>query len=303
MHQPVLYQEIIHALRPRDSGFYIDGTVGAGGHAKGILQASSPSGKLLGFDLDPQALDMAGEHLAHFGERVILVQATYLSLKEQLISLNWPAVDGIVLDLGLSSLQLDAPNRGFSFRLDGPLDMRFDPLSEVQAADLVNELPERELADMIYRYSEERRSREIARAIVKARPINTTLQLADLVVKVMPQGRSRVHPATRTFQALRIATNDELESVRKVLPQAADVLTSGGRLAVISFHSLEDRLVKQYFRQESSNCICPPEQPVCNCDHRALFKLVTRKPIRPKQSEIDANPRARSARLRVVEKV
>jgi 16S rRNA (cytosine1402-N4)-methyltransferase len=303
MHASVLYQEIIHALRPRSGGFYVDGTLGAGGHAQGILEASGPAGQLLGLDLDPQALEIAHQRLSAFGERSILIQASYLSLKEQLAALEWQSIDGMVLDLGLSSMQLDTPERGFSFRLDGPLDMRFGPDNEIRAADIVNTWSEKELADLIYRYGEEHRSRRIARAIVKARPIGTTRMLADIVAEVVPRGRSRVHPATRTFQALRIATNSELDAVAQILPQAISVLAPGGRLAVIAFHSLEDRLVKTYFRQESRDCICPSEIPVCNCEHRASIDLITRKPIRPQQEEVARNPRARSARLRVAEKL
>lgn len=303
MHEPVLYHEIIHALRPRDGGLYVDGTVGAGGHSRGLLESSSPNGKLLGLDLDPQALDLAQKKLSRFGDRATLIQASYLTLHEQLSQLQWKEVDGIVLDFGLSSMQLDTPERGFSFRSDGPLDMRFGPENDVRAADLVNTLPAGELADILYHYGEERRSRRIAQAIVKSRPVRTTHQLAEIIADIVPKGRSRVHPATKTFQALRIATNDELEAVRQILPLAVSVLTSGGRLAVISFHSLEDRLVKQFFRLENRDCVCPPEMPVCTCGHRASVEVITRKPIRPSQEEVDHNPRARSARLRVAEKL
>lgn len=303
LHKPVLYQEILDTLRPQAGGFYVDGTVGAGGHAWGILEASSPDGKLLGFDLDPRALEIAQQKLAPFGERVTLVHASYTRLTEQLDSLGVDSVDGILLDLGLSSMQLAAAERGFSFQEDGPLDMRFDPEAKTRAADLINHLPEKELADLIYRYGEERYARRIAAALVAARPIATTGELAELVAKAVPGGRSRIHPATRTFQALRIATNDELASVEAVLPQAVDALKAGGRLAVIAFHSLEDRIVKHYFRRQSSDCICPPEQPICTCEHQAAIKELSRKPIRPTEAEIEANPRARSARLRVAEKL
>ena len=303
MHEPVLYQEIILALRPRDGGFYVDGTVGAGGHAWGILEASSPSGKLLGLDLDPQALDLAQERLSPFEDRATLVRASYTTLGVQLESLGWDSVQGILLDLGLSSMQLDTPERGFSLRSDGPLDMRFDPQAEIKAADLVNNLPEAELADLIYRFGEERRSRQVARAIVAARPLHTTEELKGIVTKVVGRGKSRIHPATRTFQALRIATNKELEAVTTVLPEAMRALSLGGRLAVISFHSLEDRIVKQFFKRESRDCICPSQQPVCTCEHQASLKVITRKPIRPEQIEVDANPRARSALLRIAEKL
>ncbi len=303
MHQPVLYHEIIHALQPKSGGFYVDGTLGAGGHAWGILEASSPDGKLLGLDLDPQALSLAEEHLAPFSERVTLRRASYLTLRGQLESLGWQSVHGILLDLGLSSMQLDTPERGFSFRSDGPLDMRFDPQGETTAADLVNDLPEADLADLIYKYGEERRSRQVSRAIVAARPILTTGQLAEVVAKATSSGKKGIHPATRTFQALRIATNKELDAVKDTLPEAIKALTPGGRLAVISFHSLEDRIVKQFFRQESKDCLCPPRQPVCTCEHKASLTEITRKPVRPSETESLENPRARSALLRVAEKL
>jgi 16S rRNA (cytosine1402-N4)-methyltransferase len=303
MHKPVLYNEIIHALRPEPNGLYVDGTVGAGGHAWGILDASSPSGRLLGIDLDPQALTLAQECLAPFGDRVTLVRASYVTMRGQLDSLGWEAVQGIILDLGVSSMQLDTPERGFSFRDEAPLDMRFDPHGGLTAADLVNDLSEVELADLIYRYGEERRSRQVAKAIVAARPVWTTHQLAEAVSKATSSGKPGVHPATRTFQALRIATNEELDAVETVLPLAIEALAPGGRLAVISFHSLEDRLVKSYFRRESKDCLCPPKQPVCTCGHRAVLKEVNRKPIQPSETESSDNPRSRSARLRVAEKL
>ena len=302
-HQPVLYNEIIHALQPQSSNSYVDGTLGAGGHARGILEASFPDGRLLGMDVDPQALAAAWERLAEFGSRAVIIQASYTTLSEQLDELGWDKVDGILLDLGLSSMQVDTPERGFSFKADAPLDMRFDPRNPATAADLVNYLPEKELADLIYRYGEERRSRQIARAIVKARPIETTQELAQLVARAVRGGRQDIHPATKTFQALRIAVNQELESLETVLPQAVASLNPGGRLAVIAFHSLEDRIVKQFFRQESRDCICPPRQPVCTCNHQATIREITRRPIMPQDKEIQENPRARSARLRVAEKI
>ena len=301
-HQPVLYHEIIHALQPKNAGHYVDGTLGAGGHALGILEACTPDGRLLGLDVDPQALALARETLAPYGERARLIQASYDSLAERLREISWDEVDGILLDLGLSSMQLDTPERGFSFQQDAPLDMRFDPASPTSAADLVNTLPQDELADLIYRYGEERASRRIAQAIVKARPLRTTRQLAAVIESVSPR-KSRIHPATRTFQALRIAVNEELERIENVLPQAVAALKSGGRLAIISFHSLEDRIVKEYFRRESRDCICPPKQPVCTCGHKATLKEISRKPITPGEAEIAANPRARSAKLRIAEKL
>lgn len=309
MHQPVLYNEIIHAISPRRGGLYIDGTLGAGGHAWGILDASSPDGRLLGLDVDPQALHLAQEKLAPFGDRAILVQASYTSLAEQLKLLGWQAVDGILLDLGVSSMQLDTPERGFSFLAEAPLDMRFDPRSPRSAADLVNELPERELADIIYQYGEERNSRQVARAIIRARPLSSTRQLAEVVARATSGGASGIHPATRTFQALRIAVNQELERLEAVLPLAVSALRQAteehpaGRLAVIAFHSLEDRLVKQYFRREGRDCLCPPRQPICTCGHKAILRELNRQPIRPQEEETRQNPRSRSARLRIVERL
>lgn len=280
----------------------MDGTLGAGGHAWGILQASSPDGRLLGMDVDPQALEIARRRLEPFGSRAILVRASYVTLSEQLSRVRWSGVEGVLLDLGASSMQFDTAERGFSFQVDAPLDMRFDPDNPVRAADLVNQLPEEALADLLYRYGEERRSRQIARAIVQARPLHTTRELAELVARVV-KTRQRLHPATRTFQALRIAVNRELEALEAALPQAVGALNPGGRLAVISFHSLEDRIVKHFFRRESQDCICPPHQPVCTCDHRAAIRELNRKPVRPSEQEVEQNPRARSALMRVAEKL
>jgi 16S rRNA (cytosine1402-N4)-methyltransferase len=303
VHLPVLYQPIISFLRPGTGCQLVDCTVGGGGHAYGLLQASHPDGRLLGLDVDPQALTQATQRLSIFGERAILKRASYEDLANQLEEIGWQEVDGILLDLGVSSFQLDTATRGFSFKKEASLDMRFDPDAPLKADDLVNGLPENELADIIYRYGEERRSRQIARAIVNHRPIHSTRQLADLVAKTTSSGKDGLHPATRTFQALRIAVNHELEAIQNVLPQAVSALAPGGRLAVISFHSLEDRIVKQYFQRESRDCICPPEQPVCTCGHIASLVLITRKPERPSAEEIEKNPRARSAKLRVAEKI
>jgi 16S rRNA (cytosine1402-N4)-methyltransferase len=301
MHEPVLFKEIIHAVQPIRGEKYVDCTVGAGGHADGILSASAPDGLLLGLDLDPAALNLARGKLAPHGSRAILVQASYADLRSHLLRLGWDAVRGVVLDLGVSSMQLDNAERGFSFLHDAPLDMRFSPTQSMTAADLVNDLPEADLADLIFRHGEDRHARRIASAIVHARPLRTTGELAAVVARATRGGN--VHPATRTFQALRIATNGELEAVAAVLPQAVQSLAPGGRLAVIAFHSLEDRIVKQFFRHESRDCVCPPRQPVCTCGHRASIREVTRKPVMPSPEEIARNPRSRSARLRVVEKI
>jgi 16S rRNA (cytosine1402-N4)-methyltransferase len=302
-HLSVLFNEIIHALAPRPGGRYADGTLGAGGHALGILQASAPNGEVLGLDLDPQARAIASQRLAQFGERVHIVAASYQQLDEEMHRLGWSELDGIVLDLGVSSMQLDTPERGFSFLHDAPLDMRFSPQNTLSAHTLVNDWDERELADVIYRYGEERDSRKIARAIVRSRPIHTTRALASVIEGISPRRGDRQHPATRIFQALRIAVNDELGALEKTLPMAISTLKPGGRLAVISFHSLEDRLVKTFFRHESRDCICPPRVPVCTCGHRAILKEVTHKPIMPSAAEVEANARARSARLRVAERL
>ena len=290
-------------MQPRDLGRYVDGTLGAGGHARGILEACAPGGRLLGLDVDPQALALARETLAPYGERATLVQASYETLAAQLSALGWDAVDGVVLDLGASSMQFDRPERGFSFLQDGPLDMRFGPSAPTSAADLVNGLDESELADLIFRYGEERDSRKIARAIVRARPLHTTRELAAVIQAASPRRGDRIHPATRTFQALRIAVNEELAAVENTLPQAVAALRPGGRLAVISFHSLEDRIVKDFLREQSQEHVNPPYERLYEVERKAVVKLITRKPLTASEEETRDNPRARSAKLRVAEKL
>ncbi len=302
-HLPVLYQEIMNILAPTSSRVYIDGTLGAGGHAQGILEASAPKGKLLGLDLDTEALKIAQRRLAKFGTRALIRKASYAQATEIASSLGWKGVDGIILDLGVSSMQIDQPQRGFSFQKEGPLDMRFDPETGRSAADLINNCTEAELSDIIWRYGEERFSRRIASAIMKARPIHRTEELAALVRKVIGNKRGRIDPSTRTFQALRIAVNQELSTLEEALPKLIKYLIPGGRIAIIAFHSLEDRIVKSFFRYESRNCICPPEQPICTCQHVASLKILTPHPIRPSDEEAFSNPRARSARLRVAQKL
>jgi 16S rRNA (cytosine1402-N4)-methyltransferase len=277
--------------------------VGAGGHARGILEACAPDGRLLGLDVDPQALALARETLAPYGERVRLVQASYVSLAGQLDALGWDAADGILLDLGASSMQFDTPERGFSFTQDGPLDMRFGPTAPYRAEELVNEWPQDDLADLIFRYGEDRAARRIARAIVNARPLHSTRELAAVIEKASPRRGSRVHPATRTFQALRIAVNDELAEVEKALPMALARLKPGGRLAVITFHSLEDRIVKDFIRSESRDLVNPPYERIHEVERKATLQDLTRKPITPAEDEIENNPRARSAKLRAAEKI
>ena len=302
IHIPVLFQAVLDGLQVRPGGRYIDATVGGGGHAAGILAASSSDGRLLGLDRDLAAVEVARARLVCHAGEAVLVHSSFTRLAEIASARHFVPADGVLFDLGLSSLQLADSSRGFAFMVDGPLDMRFDPTGGgPTAAALVNRLSPRELAVLLYRYGEERQARRIAGAIVAARPLHTTKELAAVVERAVGR-RGRIHPATRTFQALRIAVNEELIALEAVLPQAVEVLASGGRLAVISFHSLEDRLVKRFLRRESQDCICPPEVPVCTCDHRATLRLVTRKPIRPTAAEIAANPRARSARLRVAER-
>ena len=302
-HLPVLYQQVLETLQPKNAGRYIDATAGAGGHSRGILEISAPDGELLALDVDPLAIQIAGKNLAEFGKRVHLVQASYTSIREQAKSLGWEDVDGILIDLGISSMQIDLPEKGFSFKFDSPLDMRFNPLQELTAEKLINTLAEEELADVLWKYGEEKQSRRIARAICQARPLKTTKELAEVITRVVHQKKSNIHPATKSFQAIRITVNDELGSLENFLPQALELLKPGGRLAVISFHSLEDRLTKHFFQKESRDCLCPPEQPICNCGHKASIKLISRKAISAEEEELKVNPRARSARLRVVEKL
>jgi 16S rRNA (cytosine1402-N4)-methyltransferase len=303
-HIPVLLDAVLAGLAPQPGAALLDGTLGAGGHSAAWLRATAPDGRVLGFDRDAAALAVAQQTLAPFGARVTLVHASYADMGRIAPERGFAPVDALLLDLGYSSLQIDDPARGFSFRLDGPLDMRFDADQPTSAADLVNRLPERQLADLIYEYGEERHSRRIARAIAAARPIETTGALAEIVARSVPRSKdNKIHPATRTFQALRIAVNDELGALERALPQAVDLLRPGGRLAVISFHSLEDRIVKQFMRRESQDCICPPEQPLCTCGHVATLREVTRKPVMADEAEVARNPRARSARLRVAERV
>jgi 16S rRNA (cytosine1402-N4)-methyltransferase len=310
MHIPVLYQETIEFLRPQPAGRYIDGTVGAGGHAKGILQASAPDGKVLAFDRDKEALIYSRQQLSEAGQRITFVHASYSRMAEVAPAYGFDKADGILLDLGLSSRQLADASRGFSFVHDGPLDMRFDTTSGPTAADLVNELDVSDLATILKRYGEVRQSQSLAKVIANNRPIKTTRQLADLISResrkygTRRRGRgSRIHPATQVFQALRIAVNDELAELEQGLDAAVKLLEVGGRLVVISFHSLEDRIVKLFIREMSKDCICPPEQPVCTCGTQPVLMPVRRKIVRPTDAEIANNPRSRSARLRVAERI
>ncbi|MBX3035853.1 MAG: 16S rRNA (cytosine(1402)-N(4))-methyltransferase RsmH [Anaerolineales bacterium] len=302
-HKPVLYQEIIHALQPQNGGRYVDGTVGAGGHARGILEACAPDGHLLGLDVDSNALAIARETLAPYENRIHLVQASHIRLSEQLAKLQWNSIDGIVLDLGASSMQFDNPERGFSFMQEGPLDMRFGINANMTAEEIINTFDEKELADIIFKYGEDRDARKIAKAIVMNRPLHTTGQLVAVIEKASPRRGDKTHPVTQTFQALRIVVNDELAAVEKTLPQAVSSLKSGGRCAVISFHSLEDRIVKDFFREQSKDFVNPPYEKIYEEERKAVIKIINKKPITPTDEEIKDNPRARSAKLRVVEKL
>ena len=306
-HISVLLPECIEALNIRPDGIYVDGTLGMGGHSAAIA-AKLTTGLLIGIDRDETAIRRAGERLKPFGERVKLVHGNFRNTAAILDSLGIEGVDGMLFDLGVSSPQLDEADRGFSYMHDAPLDMRMDATDELNAWFIVNCWPEEKLKRILYDYGEERHAPRIASAILRARqdkPISTTLELVEVIRSAMPAQalREKQHPAKRTFQAIRIAVNDELEAVRTLIDTAPDKLNPGGRLAVISFHSLEDRIVKLGIRAREDGCTCPREFPVCTCGFVQTLKSVTRKPIVPSKEELEANPRARSAKLRVAERV
>ncbi|SHF24937.1 16S rRNA (cytosine1402-N4)-methyltransferase [Desulfofundulus australicus DSM 11792] len=308
VHQPVMLEEVVAWLNPQDGGTYVDCTVGGGGHAAAILEKSGPGSRLIGLDQDPLALEAAARRLAPYGERVTLVKENFVNLARVLDELGVAAVNGVLFDLGVSSPQVDVPERGFSYHHDGPLDMRMDPSSPCTAADLINKLPEEELAGIIARYGEERWARRIASFIVQKRqqePVTSTLQLVEIIKEAIPARyrRSGPHPARRTFQALRIAVNRELEVLPGALDQAVDLLAPGGRILVITFHSLEDRIVKNLFRRRANPCTCPPGFPQCTCGQKPALRVLVPGGITPSPEEIEANPRSRSARLRVAEKL
>jgi len=304
-HIPVLLPETLAGLTLAPDARCIDGTLGGAGHAEALLQATGPGGRLLGVDADPAAIARGQVRLAPFGDRAVLAQASFSQLATVAAAHGFAQVDALLLDLGVSSFQLSEAERGFSFQVEGPLDMRMDPGNPLTAAEIVNHWPQDALADVIYRYGEEPRSRRIARAIVAARPIRTTTALADVVGRAIgsQRGRERIHPATRIFQALRIRVNDELGALEAVLPQIVTLLAPGGRFAIITFHSLEDRVVKLFIQQETRDCLCPPDLPICRCRHHATLRAITRKPIRPGAVEISHNPRSRSAKLRIAERL
>ncbi len=304
-HKPVLFEETIDSLAIRPEGLYIDGTMGGGGHSEAILQRLT-TGRLLSIDQDPDAIQAAGQRLSRYPQS-IRVQGNFSSMKEIAHAQGWEQVDGVLLDIGVSSYQLDAPERGFSYHHDAPLDMRMSQQG-VSARDLVNGLSEQELADVIFRYGEDRNARRIARGIVEAReqqPLETTGQLAEVIKASVPAKvrRSEGHPARKTFQALRIAVNGELDRLQEGLEAAFSLLKPQGRLAVITFHSLEDRIVKRQMAQWCQGCTCPKDFPVCVCGRTPQGQLVYKKGLAPSQQEVAENPRARSARLRVIEKL
>ena len=304
VHHPVLVAETLQQLNPRREGVYLDATVGEGGHAAAILEGSSPTGRVLGIDLDPRSLAHAAGRLQQYGQRFIGVKGNYADMPALARASGLTQVDGILMDLGFSARQIQVAGYGFSFRADEPLDMRFDPEAELTAQNIVNTYSERELAQLIFRYGEEPRSRVVARNLIRARPIFSTVELAEIVAAAVGQRRGqRLHPATRTFQALRMEVNNELGNLEVGLNATIQLLAPEGRLVVISYHSLEDRVVKTFMAREKAACICPPEVPVCVCGHQPTLRLINRRIIKPSAQEVRSNPRSRSARMRVAQRI
>jgi 16S rRNA (cytosine1402-N4)-methyltransferase len=302
-HEPVLLSETIALLEPRSNGLYLDGTVGGGGHGEAILEASSPAGRLIGLDRDPRAIERSRARLERFGDRVELHEWNFAEIEDtpELASLR---LDGALLDLGVSSAQIDEKARGFSYQRDAPLDMRMGPRGE-PARDLLTRADIDELTEIIRRFGEERHARRIALAIVRERgrrSIETTGRLREIIEQTVPRSEHPLKSVARVFQALRIAVNEELEALSSGLPQIAGRLVEGARFVVISYHSLEDRIVKRYFRDLAADCVCPPDFPVCRCEKRSEAMILTPRPLTPKPAEAERNPRARSARLRAVER-
>ncbi len=302
-HIPVLVKETIQALNVHPGGRYIDCTLGGGGHAAAILENSSPGGQLLGIDADPEAIRIAGARLEAYSDSTRLINENFANLQAICYRYDFLPVHGILFDLGLSSHQLNGDGRGFSFQHEAPLDMRLSPNQKLTASDIVNNYSETELSRLIRTYGEESYSRRIARRIVQERPIKTTLQLAQTIERVIGSRRGRIYPATKTFQALRMVVNQELEHLESALRQTIELLGFQGRLVVISYHSLEDRVVKQFMQRESKDCICPPGILTCVCGHTASLRLIKKRVITPSLAEVQANPRSRSARLRVAERI
>ena len=302
-HQPVLLTETLQGLLLQEGKVYVDGTTGEGGHSQAILRADLQVKAVLGIDWDSRSLERAQSRLAGFGSRFLPAPGNYADMAELAEERGINQVDGILLDLGFSSRQVESPGYGLSFQMDEPLDMRYDPNGDLTAEEIVNTYDERELGALIRRYGEEPRGMSIARALIKERPVETTGQLASIVGKVL--GRrpgQRVNPATKTFQALRIAVNDELTNVERGLEAAVGLLAGGGRLVVISYHSLEDRIVKSFFNREAATCVCPPDLPVCVCHQTPRIKIINRRVIKPSEEEVRSNPRSRSAKLRIVQR-
>ncbi len=308
VHKPVMVREVIEFLNPSPGGLYVDATLGLGGHTEAILKASGAKAKVIGFDVDEEVLTLAKKRLCAFSENIVFVNENFSRIEEVIKSLGIEEVDGVVADLGLSSFQLEGSKRGFSFLRDEPLDMRMDKRIGVTAFSLVNELDFEELYSMFKTYGEEKWARRVAKDIIiyrSQKPIKTTLELAEIVSEAIPKRfhPRGIHPATRVFQALRIAVNKELENLEVFLRKAIPLLKRGGRIAVISFHSLEDRKVKSVFREFSLSCVCPTGLPVCGCGRRGMLRVLTRSPVRPSSQEVSSNPRARSAKLRVGERI
>lgn len=304
-HVPVLAKEAVEWLGCRPGGTYLDCTVGLGGHARAVLERVGPRGRLIANDVDAEALREAKKRLSAWKERVTFVRENFRNLREILDGVGVEQVDGILFDLGMSSAQLQEGSRGFALSRSGVLDMRFDRRQRLTAAEIVNRCPEKEMVRILREFGEERRASRIAAAIVRRRKrseLSSTTELAELVAKAVGRRRGRIHPATKTFQSLRVVVNAELECLREALPQAIKALKPGGRLIVIAYHSLDDRIVKQTFREFERGCICPPSFPVCRCGRVSEVKVLTRKPVRPSEAEIEENPRSRSGRMRVCER-
>lgn len=302
-HTPVMVPEILKFLNVSSGGRYIDCTLGEGGHTKTILEASHPGGEVLGIDADHEAIEVSKSRLESYGERFIYSNNNFKDLKKVAMKSNFIPCHGILFDLGVSSLQLDKESRGFSFRRKAPLDMRFSINQTLTAKDVVNTFSESEIADILFQFGEERRSRKIAKLIVQNRPIKNADELSDLIKKNLRQTNYKINPSTKTFQALRIYINEELNALSRALDQALEIVGVGGRIAIISYHSLEDRIVKNFFKKESKYCICLPNVSECDCGHIPKIKIITKKPIVPSSNEIESNRRSRSAKLRVVERI
>ena len=302
-HIPVMVPEILKYLEVSSGGRYIDCTLGEGGHTKSLLEASNPGGEVLGIDADHEAIEVSKNRLEEYGERFIYDNSNFKNIKKIAMKSKFVPCHGILFDLGVSSLQLDKESRGFSFRRKAPLDMRFSINQTLTAQDVLNTFSESEISDILYQYGEERQSRKIAKLIIENRPLSNADELSDLIKKNIRQTNYKINPSTKTFQALRIYINEELNSLSQALEQSLEILGVGGRMAVISYHSLEDRIVKNFFKKESKYCICPPNITECDCGHFPKLKIITKKPVSPSQSEIEANKRSRSAKLRVVERI